>query len=284
MFGGDGADLLNGAHGNDTLEPGAGEDVAFQELYGRQGDDTYIIDADSGKVRINNWSEIAGWGFDRVVFRDLDFADVQMTSHDFGDADGLRMLLSWYKDGDHGQLHLAHMGAHIEELEFADGVIMTPGGMPLGLTQIVGTAEADNLYGTNLDEHLIGGDGTDLLQAGGGDDILDPGAGGTGFQFLYGQAGDDTYRIGQDVGTARINIWSENATYGTADTVEFTDLNFADLTASEYAGAGADGTELRLSWDVEGVSGTLQLAQQGQHIESFVFADGSTAVAGDFLV
>ena len=64
---------------------------------------------------------------------------------------------------------------------------------------------------------------------------------------------------------------------------QFTDLNFADLTVSHYAGSGADGTELRLSWDIGGVTGTLQLAELGQHIETFVFADGSTAIADDFV-
>ncbi len=281
MIGGESSDNLNGSLGNDILDPGAGG-VATQILFGQQGDDTYIVGANSGTVRISHWSESADSGFDRVVFRDLDFSDITMTSYDYGDADGQRMLLSWQKDGEQGELHLAHMGAYVEELVFADGSAFLPQYMAPSLAQIVGTDGEDTLRGTNLDEILVGGDGTDHLQASGGDDVLDPGAGGDGFQFLYGQAGDDTYLIGQDVGTARINIWSESASTGSADVVHFTDLLFSDLIVSEYAGSGADGTELRLSWDTGTAAGMLQIADLGQHIETFVFADGTTAIAEDF--
>ena len=256
----------------------------MQNLYGQHGDDTYVVSADSGRVRISHWAETAETGYDRVVFRDIEFADVAMTSYDYGDADGERMIISWYKDGLHGEVQLAHMGAFIESLEFADGFVTNPAGMIYGLPQIVGTDQADTLRGTNVAEHLIGGDGTDHLQAAGGDDVLDPGAGDTGYQYLYGQAGNDTYLIGHDVGTARINIWSESATNGASDMVHFTDLLFSEVTATHYHGSGADGTELRLTWDVGGVTGTLQLAEFGDHIETYQFADGFTATSDDFVI
>ncbi|MEM6662372.1 MAG: calcium-binding protein [Pseudomonadota bacterium] len=283
MIGGDGSDNLQGAQGNDILEPGTGGPWV-QNLYGHLGDDIYLIDADSGRVRISTWAEKAGWGADTVKFRDLNLQDVSVTTYDAGDADGARLVIAWYKDGDFGEVTMAHMGDFIEVIEFADGQSFTPDALTPGHVVQTGTTANDHLSGTVYDDHLIGNDGTDHLQAAGGDDILDPGKGCTGIQYLYGQTGNDTYVIGQDVGLARINIWAEGAATGTADRVQFTDLNSADLIVSQHVGTGADGTEMRLSWDQAGITGELQIAQLGTHIESFEFADGEVLTAAEVML
>lgn len=282
LVGWDSSDNLAGAAGNDTLEPGAGG-AAVQNLYGQTGDDTYLIDADSGRIRISTWAEKDGWGDDRVVFRDLTLADVSVTTYDSGDADGERLVIAWNQDGVSGEVTMAHTGSFIESIEFADGQVWDPAQLVPGRIEISGTELNDTLRGTNYDEILSGGDGTDHLQAAGGDDILDPGSGAAGIQYLYGQQGNDTYRIGRDVGLARINIWAEHATSGTMDIVQFTDLNAEDLTVEQFQGPGADGLEMRLTWNLLGVSGELQIAHEAAYIEAFQFANGDVLTADDLL-
>lgn len=65
---------------------------------------------------------------------------------------------------------------------------------------IIGTVNADVLYGTNLGDSILGGDGVDTIYGGGGNDTLD---GQGGRDSLVGGVGDDLYlrhdaSVGQD--------------------------------------------------------------------------------------
>lgn len=61
-----------------------------------------------------------------------------------------------------------------------------------------GTAQADDLTGTDAAELILAGAGDDVVNAGKGDDIID---GGAGADVLFGGEGDDTFLIGQDEAT-----------------------------------------------------------------------------------
>ena len=76
------------------------------------------------------------------------------------------------------------------------------------MANINGTSSIDSLYGTDMDDIIIGFADNDYLQGGNGNDWLDGGAGmdtlygddgndtldgGSGYDFMYGGAGNDTY-------------------------------------------------------------------------------------------
>jgi len=100
------------------------------------------------------------------------------------------------------------------------------------------------------------------------------------FQYLVGQSGDDTYVVGKDAGLVFITGEDDPAYAGSADRVVFTDLTLADLTVGyfDYTATPypAEGNALSLTWDDGTHQGELRIGHEGQHIETFQFADGST--------
>ena len=144
-----------------------------RSLAGGAGDDTYYVDSQADVV-----FESAGQGNDRVV------------------AAGSYYLF------DHVEaLTLAAGAGDLFGVGNADANILTGNAganVLLGLDgtdTILGAAGQDVLYGMAGNDSLDGGSGSDTLIAGDGADTLD-GASGAGEQDdLYGQAGDDTYRV-----------------------------------------------------------------------------------------
>ena len=136
----------------------------------------------------------------------------------------------------------------------------------------------DTLTGNGGNDFLNGGDGADALWGGDGDDILTAGGNGTGgFQYLYGQNGNDTYNINIEDGSVIIGAsQAETATSGTADRIIFSDLNISDITITyhDYAD-GVHGNAININWNDGTNSGQLRVAQEGQFIEEFEFADGT---------
>ncbi|MCP5080552.1 MAG: hypothetical protein GY948_02525 [Alphaproteobacteria bacterium] len=122
-----GNDILYGHAGNDDLDAGAG--TSWQYLYGGGGDDTYRYSKEDGLVFINGGAgnEGAADGTnDRVVFDDLNFADITIQTYDYGTAangNSLRML--WNDGSSSGELRIGHEGQYIEEFQFANGTLMT---------------------------------------------------------------------------------------------------------------------------------------------------------------
>ncbi|MEM9098124.1 MAG: cadherin-like domain-containing protein [Pseudomonadota bacterium] len=281
---GDGDDNIRAGAGDDILDPGAGSG-GVQNLFGQAGNDTYLIGRDVGSARISHYAESGTSGTaDRLVFTDLTRDQICSAFYETGGIGEIQLVLHWEIDGVIGEVRIAHLGQFIESYEFADDTILTHADFEEQLLVISGTDGRDSLRGTNLAERIETGDASDNIRAGAGDDILDPGAGGAAVQNLFGQGGNDTYLIGADSGTSRISWYGENENMGTADTVVFTDLNAADLTVSEYDTGKLDGIQMILSWDVDGVSGELRLAEMGSHIENFEFADGTTLSAQDLLI
>ena len=165
-----------------------------------------------------------------------------------------------------------------------------------GDDELYGGAGDDELRGGAGDDVLVGGAGVDpLLQGDEGDDTLDAGASdGSGRQRLDGGAGNDTYRVGKGDGVVVVVSWAEGADTGTADRVVFTDLALADVSfvmetwrfprltedgepmwTSDGELIWEDEHTLVVEWTKDGESGRLEVADGGEHIERFEFADGS---------
>ncbi|WP_193778290.1 Ig-like domain-containing protein [Pseudovibrio sp. Ad37] len=96
-------------------------------------------------------------------------------------------------------------------------------------------------------------------------------------EILAGSTGDDIYLIRADSGSTMIDFTTE-VDGGGYDTVVFEDLSLLDLTITTVDHDGDNGIALKLSWDADGgrPAGQLQIANMGQHIERFEFADGTT--------
>ncbi|MCP4133532.1 MAG: hypothetical protein GY754_21360, partial [bacterium] len=196
---------------------------------------------------------------------------VTFSTYDYGSSSihGVALSINWEHGGESHQLRLANGGQHIETFEFADG-------------SVVGRIDADfdasglaRILGTSGDDVMVGGDGRDYFRGGDGDDTLLPGGSdSTSFQYMFGEEGNDTYQIGNDIGRVWISNYGEDADTGTADRVVFTDLALADVTFStyDYGSSSIHGVALSINWEHGGESHQLRLANGGQHIETFEFA------------
>ena len=165
-----------------------------------------------------------------------------------------------------------------------------------GADELHGGAGKDFLRGGVGDDVLLGGAGADLLLRGeAGDDTLDAGASdGSSWQLLDGGSGSDTYRIGKGDALVSIVTGAEGADTGSADRVVFTDVALSEVSFSverrrglAYSESGRlmrseDGSvvwedehTLVVAWAKDGESGRLKVADGGEHIERYEFADGS---------
>ena len=119
------------------------------------------------------------------------------------------------------------------------------------------------------DNLLFGGYGNDTLIFG-ASDYADT-------QEAFGQAGDDTYVVGSHIGHGVIYRFSEGALDGT-DTVRFTDLNLSDLSIDVAFWHETQGNRLQFTWDATATrsAGELWISDEGNYIERFEFADGTT--------
>ena len=254
FYGGAGVDMLIGGNGNDTMDPGAGSLTAVQNLAGQQGNDLYLIGSDSGISRISTYAERKGHGkADKVVFTDLSFDDITALKLDFGDVDGVQLVLRWDTGEAEGQLRLAEMGSRIETFQFADGTVMGADDFQTEMLTITGTDGDDNLYGWFFDEKMEGGAGVDTLTGSVGDDVLDPGEGNMiKAQAVLGHAGDDTYLIGRDSGAVRLSAFAE---WGRERRCRPGDLRGPDARGSghlapRYRRCGRHGAASRLGRDI----------------------------------
>jgi Ca2+-binding RTX toxin-like protein len=82
--------------------------------------------------------------------------------------------------------------ARVESFRFADGTHLDETTVRLAVQVPVGTASADNLFGSDRADSMAGLAGEDALYGEGGGDVLD---GGTGTDYMVGGEGDDAYYI-----------------------------------------------------------------------------------------
>lgn len=122
--GGAGVDTLFGGDGNDRLEPGAGGST-IQFLFGQDGDDTYLVQRNSGNVVIDARAEVFGGGEDRVIFRDLTVADITVEVFATGGENGRSLQVNWSAPDGDSFVRVARLGDFVEAYEFADGTVLT---------------------------------------------------------------------------------------------------------------------------------------------------------------
>ncbi|MEW7009976.1 hypothetical protein AB2J24_19460, partial [Lentilitoribacter sp. EG35] len=273
LQGGDGTDTIWGGHGDDSLDAGKGDLAERQSLFGEYGDDVYTVSKDNGNVYI---SEAASAGFDSVIFSDLNLSDLTIEYVDAPETFNQLLRFSWdVGTADEGKLEISNSGRNIELFVFKDNTSISTVEINdhLGLT-IRGSDGNDRITGSSLtSDNILGGYGDDLLSAGGTeqDGVV---------QTLNGQIGNDTYLYSKRDGI--VEIVGETANQGANDRVIFDDLLLEDLTVEFVT---IDGKEmLKFSWaDVdEGTSGELRVPYDGENIERFVFADGSSFAKVEF--
>ena len=116
----------------------------------------------------------------------------------------------------------------------------------------------------NVDEATLSRSGSEIV-------VTEPSSGAS--------QGDDTYIYRTSDGVVTISTDQEDATSGSNDRVVFSDLDLSDVEFRHVNGS------LQIAWSNGAQSGALNLADNGEHIERFEFADGSviTGVDADFL-
>lgn len=256
-------DKIYGGDGNDILSAGEGPG-GWQYLIGENGDDLYRYAEADGTVFIDDTD-----GSNRIRFSDLDFSDFTFGSSDYGShrwGETLNMISAG------GELRIGDNASSINSFEFANGMVLKTIRLEASdRLLVIGKSGDDTITGSNLRDKIFGGSGDDTLDAGGTTD---------GWQYLYGDSGNDTFIYSQSNG----NVFVDDSS-GANDILRFTDLDRADVTVSttDY-GSHPWGETLNLSWDTGGDSGEVRVTNLGSEIEQFIFADNSVFNADDFFI
>ncbi|WP_306807346.1 calcium-binding protein, partial [Snodgrassella alvi] len=250
LNGGDGNDILYGGNGNDVLDGGAGNDNLYGNagndtliggtgndyMEGGTGNDTYIFSKGHGQDIIYDYDPSSGT-VDTIQFTDVDFADVKFRKNDKD------LIIYGYNDNDSVVVSnfFFNNDYTIEKFVFKDKTVTLAELRKDGM-QLYGTSGNDTIVITNGRALVYGDDGDDNITTGGSNDVLDGGAGndklygnagndtligGTGNDYMAGGTGNDTYVFskghGQDI------IYDYDPSSGTVDTIQFTDVDFADV-------------------------------------------------------
>ena len=273
--------MIYGGAGNDVIDAGGGTSAQYQYLYGSIGDDTYVYSKENLYVYIGSAARgrrhrNGGSGQVHRPVAERPDASTNYLYTGASAAEGNALNFTWDNGASTGQLRIALGAQHIERFEFADGTT-------LSAISYDTASGATTLTGTAGNDLIRAGNGYDAIYGGTGNDVMDAGAGATAyFQYLYGQAGDDTYVYSKENVYVYIGSAAEGAATGTADRVKFTDLSLKDLTLSNYLYTGdsaAEGNAFNFTWSEGASTGQLRIALGAQHIERFEFADGTTLSA-----
>ncbi|TYC53802.1 DUF4214 domain-containing protein, partial [Rhodobacterales bacterium] len=309
LKGNTGDDSLHGGTGDDRLEGGAGDDIYFYER--GDGADT-ILDTGNGAY---GDTLVFGRGItaeDLKLSRSgnslkIDFHPESASDAAAAAAGGLAPLTgsltftNWFSNSayrierlafengdsfwighltavkeDESGTHSLTGGSANEWLAGLDGDDLLKGGT--GHDLLVGGDGNDTLEGQAGDDTLRGGSGNDELLGGLGHDILDAGVGDGGWQYMTGAGGDDFYIVAREQGRVSITELAG----GGHDTVSFKDLNLSDLKLSQYdySLGGENPSEEPnanvFKWSDGSASGEIWLNDNGQYVDRFEFADGTT--------
>lgn len=187
LFGGAGADVLNGGRGGDLLRGGGENDhvyggVGEDTLRGQKGDDRLEGGEDDDVVRGGGGADrIRGEGGEDRLFggsdRDRIFGDADADEL-YGGGGRDRLKGGWSED-----LIFGGLGADIGNGGYGDDLIF--GGN--GADTLRGQRGNDEIYGGRGDDVLVGGAGEDVLFGEEGNDRIN----GTGSDVAFGGAGDD---------------------------------------------------------------------------------------------
>jgi Ca2+-binding RTX toxin-like protein len=194
-------EIFHAGAGNDTVNAGAGDDVA----YGGTGNDTLNGDAGNDTLYGEEGNDTLNGG---------------TGNDDLYGGSGADVL-----NGGDGQDKL-YGGDGNDRLDGGNGNDDLHGGA--GNDTLAGGAGHDVLYGGSGDDVLNGGDGNDQLYGEDGNDVLNGGAGndklfgGAGSDVLTGGAGADKFNLGDDHAkdTIVFNLGDSGTAAGQIDEVE----------------------------------------------------------------
>ncbi|SCZ71422.1 intein C-terminal splicing region [Epibacterium ulvae] len=249
LSGGAGDDSLSGGAGNDTLTGGMAEDHLFGDadndhIYGGNADD--MLDGGDG----DDWL-IGGEGAD-ILHGGEGFDTVSYLPSNEGVTINLRNATQIGGDA---------QGDSLSDIE-----------------AVIGSDHADRIYGSDIDNLILGQAGNDRLFARDGDDTVEGGAGndqiggGNGDDLLSGGVGDDAlYASGQD--DTLIGGSGADTLYGGSgfDVVDYS-TSYAGviikLTTHIQSGGDAQGDHL---YTIEAVTGS-EFSDQiyGSHDNNFI--------------
>jgi Ca2+-binding RTX toxin-like protein len=309
---GNGAHVLFGDTGNDTLLAGAHNDM----LVGGAGDDTYVFSqgwgtqqdsyAQSREVRSSGYgtgteySEVAGagpltvddaYGVDVLSFTDdTALSNITLSGSASGlsikrkNGEGEILIKGVYTTG--GQL----ASGLVERIEFADGTVLGSAELlaltnrafvgTMGTDSLNGAIGNDTLSGLAGNDTLVGGFGNDRYEGGAGDDLLidnlyyqrDPVYFGN-YAFVTG--GSDTYVFNLGWGHDTISEVPVQVPNSGGDVIEFgAGIKLADLWVDTSGG----GPNLLI-----GIKGATDTIQVGPQVEQVKFADGTALAFWDFV-
>jgi Ca2+-binding RTX toxin-like protein len=306
MDGGTGFNFVYAGKGNDTLISLNG--VSGNWLEGSSGNDTYIIDSVNDYV-----GEYAGGGYDRVLFRGMEFRpnfdDYKNPSPAYQDPDlvYIEEIEEIIFDGNSKTSVVVSGTATSTIIRTKDGsdTIYSYGGNDTiqaggGHDSINGGKANDKLYGEAGDDELMGDAGDDLLDGGTGADRLKGGIGND--RYVVDNAGDlvlgEVSGGGFDViETAVLNTMALKDTWnGTGSDLRFIEgVSYTGYAAATLTGNGLD-NQLTALWaagaDIEGGdgkdviwgSGKADVLDGGDDADTIYGRDGDDHIDGGFGV
>lgn len=239
--------------GNDVMIAGTGR----QTLLGYDGDDLYVFAPGTGQMDgsyYNTIQESASNGTDTLrITGGVEADDVYAWTTSNG------YLYVQYTDTDFVRATASatggasRVGERLEKIVFDDE---TEWDLTTGLT-LHNNDTSRTFYGSTSNDVMIAGGGADKLYGKGGDDILESGGGSA--DWLYGDAGADTFRFMEDTAYDALDLIQD------FDAVEGDAIDIADLltgynpisdTISDFVSLTESGGHTTLAVDKDGTGGT----------------------------
>ena len=287
LIGGWGDDILNGNAGDDSITGGSGGDA----LDGGEGVDTLSYANSSSGVSVNFATGIASGGdadgdiirnFENLIGSGLDDTLVGDAGNNVIEGGGGSNVL----DG----------GAGIDTVSYAnaaEGVFVDLNGLlavnaggygdsVVGFENVIGSRYADDLFGDDANNILVGNGGYDHITAGGGDDRVvisetSQVSGGAGSDTLVLLDGGATFRFAtSEVSEIEQVMLRDGAT---AD-FSATDASVGLFRSGSVAGGGIDLTTTAFSDSIRLGQGADTLDAGGGDDRFYVYDGGSATIDG----
>ena len=251
--GGGGNDTVYGYGGRDVLDGGSGNDTLYAVSSAGgldSGDDVYLFGRGSGRDTVYDYDTTAGntdvirlaadvLPSDVVVWRGTN--DLYLSIGALTGSEDRIAITNWF----------TNTANRIERIEFADGTVW--GAAVLGSAPILGTANAEALYGST------------------GDDLFD---GGAGNDTLYGNntstgTGNDTYLLKR--GNGQDTIVDSDTAAGNLDTIRAVGLLPSEVTL----GRDTYGLILKINGTTDQMTVNNWFGSAANRVERVVFDDGT---------
>ena len=256
---------ISGGSGNDTLIGGAGNDV----LYGGWDNDTYVFNLGDGNDVIEDYvASSSNSKADKVIFGAGISADDIVLSRS-----GDNMIIKYSENDSITIVNQYSNGYYwVENFEFADGTKLTVNDLLNTSLKIKGSGvikDFDGGYGTR-NTTLVGSDEADEIYGYSGNDTL---IGGAGNDVLYGGWDNDTYVFNLGDGNDVIEDYVSSTSNSKADKVVFGEGISADDLIFNRSGNN-------LNINILGSDDVVTISNQYYNnyytVENFALSDGTT--------